>query len=68
MLTKSVNDSLARNPNPEAAETMHSLLNSPGGVLALMGAISFILFCINTIFASLAGALAATFGQDKPKL
>ena len=68
MLNKSMNDALARNPNPDAAQMMHSLLNSPEGMLALITVTLFILFCIDTIFASLAGALAANFGQDKPKL
>jgi len=67
-LNKAVNDAIARNPNPDAAQTMHSLLDSPGGMLALFSFMTFILFCINTVFASLAGALAASFGQDKHKL
>jgi len=67
-LNKAVNDAVARNPNPEAAQTMHSLLDSPGGMLALFSFMTFILFCINTVFACLAGALAASFGQDKHKL
>jgi len=68
MLNKSMNDALARNPNPDAAQMMHSLLNSREGMLALISVTLFVLLCINTVFASLAGALAANFGQDKPKL
>jgi len=37
-------------------------------MLALISVTLFVLLCINTVFASLAGALAANFGQDKPKL
>lgn len=68
MLTKSLNDALARNPNPAAEQTMHSLLDSPEGLLAFFSIMTFILFCINTVFACLAGALAASVGQDKPRL
>jgi hypothetical protein len=68
MLSKSMNEALARNPNPDAAQMMHSLLNSREGMLALISFMMFIFYCINTVFASLAGALAANFGQDKPKL
>ncbi len=66
-LTKAVNDAVARNPNPDAAQTMHSILDSPGGLLAFFSFLTFVLFCINTVFACLAGALAATLGQDKPR-
>jgi hypothetical protein len=67
-LTSAMNDQLSRNPNPDAAGMMRSLLNSPGGMLAFVGFALFVVFCFNTLFGSLAGALAATFGQDKPKL
>jgi hypothetical protein len=66
-LTSAVNDAIARKPNPEAAQTLHALLDSPGGVLAVFSFFTFIVFCLNTIFACLAGALAASFGQDKPR-
>jgi hypothetical protein len=66
-LTRAVNDAVARNPNPDAAQALHSLADSPEGMLALFSFIAFILFCINTVFACLAGALAANFGQDKPR-
>ena len=66
-MLQGLNDSPVRNSNPEGAQAMRNLLESPDGVLALFSSVTFILFCINTVFACLAGALAATLGQDKPR-
>jgi uncharacterized protein (DUF58 family) len=46
---------------------MHSLMDNPEGMFLFIGFALFLVFCFNTLFASLAGALAATLGQDKPK-
>ncbi len=66
-MIQGLNDSQVRTANPESAQAMRNLLDTPDGVLALFSFLTFILFCINTVFASLAGALAANLGQDKQK-
>jgi hypothetical protein len=66
-MIQGLNDSQVRTANPESAQAMRNLLDTPDGVLVLFSSVTFMVFCINTVFASLAGALAANFGHDKPK-
>lgn len=66
-LTRALSDAAARNPNPEGVQAMRNLLDSPDGLLTLFCVLTFILFCFNMVFSCLAGALAASFGQEKPK-
>jgi hypothetical protein len=66
-LIQALNDSPVRNSNPDGAQALRSLLDSPEGLLTLLWSIAFSFFCFNTVFACLAGALAAVLGQDKPR-
>ena len=66
-MMKALNDAAARNPNPEGMQAIRNLVDSPDGLLTLFCVLTFILFCFNLVFSCLAGALAASFGQDKPK-
>ncbi len=66
-MVQGLNDSQVRNANPESAQAMRNLLDTPDGVLVLFSVVTFMVFCINTVFASLAGALAANLGHDKKK-
>jgi hypothetical protein len=66
-LIQGLNDSPVHNSNPEGALALRNLLDSPDGVLTLFSFITFFIFCLNTLFACLAGALAASLGQEKPK-
>jgi len=66
-LLQALNDSPVHNSNPDGAQALRTLLESPDGLLTLLWSMAFTFFCCNTVFTCLAGALAATLGQDKPR-
>jgi hypothetical protein len=68
MLSKGMQDALARNPDPQVQKTLQAMLSSNESVLALTILVLLFMLVIWIIVGSVAGASTVALSKQKPRL